>query len=269
MSEGPRNNDWFIWILIVPLCVLAGVMAARWYSAPPAPVHASKGAGPERPAETPAAALPPSSAASRGADELQSDEVERGQAGVMWDKSSSTAAPAALPARVPAEALYSAAGPRDPRKDELTGATDGALSEAAGRLLTDPRALSALLNNKYVVRGFLSREEVKRAGADKAAAVAFLSDRSNLETFLALDPVRRGRGSRQLVSIFATSKLLMAALDTPGCRAVLADQRAIRAIARANPGLADVLSDQLVLNAMMSHPRLDGVASQIQLGASR
>ncbi|MDD2806621.1 MAG: hypothetical protein PHV33_13800 [Elusimicrobiales bacterium] len=256
MQESGRDYGWLKWLLIIPACAALGALAVRWGLAP---IRARR---PPVPAETAApapAAEPAQQAAPAARDnfELQSDETTTGEAGVVWGEK-----PAAPKPGEPAAAAPPAADPATVKKDSETGFVYGALTKAAGTLLNNPKALTALFNNEYVVKGFMSRATVKNATSSKASLSAYLKNPANLSKFLAKPPVQAGLKRADVLNAMAGTKMVGAMLDTPGGRALLADPAAMAAIVQANPDLALVLADPAVMGALMSNPKTAGIVNQ-------
>lgn len=254
MEEGEKSKSWLIWIIIVPVCMAIGALGVKWamkpFSRPSAPAPAAAEAQAPAPAPAPAQAPPPDNF------ELPGDEAEGKEAVVTWGKPAETAAPGA-----PAAAARAAAG--DPEKDRSLGLVYGALTKAAEKLLGSPKAVNALLSNEYVVKGFMSRETVKKATASSASLAAYLKDPKNVSQFMNKPAVQKGINNQQLVDAVATSKLASALLDTPGGKALLNDPAAIAEVVKANPGLVTVLSNPALINALMQNPRTAGLAGQL------
>lgn len=254
MEENERDYGWLKWLLIIPACLALGALAVRWGMAParsrpaPAPVPA---------VETVLAAP---AAAAKDNFELQSDDTTTGEAGVVWGEK--TAASPGGTKAVAQPAAGPAADPAAAKKDAETGFMYGALTKLAGTLLNNPEALTALFNNEYVVKGFMSRGTVRSATASKAALSAYLKNPANLSKFMAKAPVQAGLKRADLMSAMAGSKMVGAMLDTPGGKALMADPSAMAEIVRANPDLALVLADPAVMGALMSNPKTAGLVNQ-------
>lgn len=252
-----KGKGWLIWLLIVPAAVAAGALATKWV------MHGAKGApalpppAAEAPARPAPAAPPPAPAEPY---ELQGDEPEAQEASVSWGKQAATAgAPAGGEAPAPE------ASPADAKKSFGMGAAYGALTKAADALIGNPKALAALFNNDYVVKGFMSRDTVKRATANSASLAAYLKNPANLSKFMAKAPVQRGLNDRAAVNAVASSKLVGAMLDTPGGQALLKDPTAVAEIVKANPELASVLANPNLMAALAGNPRTSGIVTQMMV----
>ncbi|MEK7722218.1 MAG: hypothetical protein AAB359_07505, partial [Elusimicrobiota bacterium] len=133
------------------------------------------------------------------------------------------------------------------------------------KILNSPKAVTALLSNEYVVKGFMSRDTVKNATASSSALANYLKNPTNMSKFMGKEAVQRGINNQQLVNAVASSRLAGALLDTPGGRALLSDPRAIAEVLQANPALIDVLMNPAVLNALIQNPKTVGVVTQINM----
>lgn len=265
MEEGNTGKSWVVWVLLVAAGMTAGAFITKWAvgrsgrGAPVSPQAAARTApAPESPAET-----EPEPAPVETAFDLPGDEPE-GNAAVVWGKTASAPAPAA-PAASARNAQPAKASAVDDDKSRETGFVYGALSKAAEKLLRNPKALAALFNNDYVVKGFMSRDTVKSATANKASLAAYLSSPANLSKFMSKPAVQGGINNQQLVNVMASTKLVGNLMDTPGGKALLNDPVAIAGILKANPELASLLSNPSIAMAMAQNPKTAGMMSQIQL----
>lgn len=283
MEEGEQGKSWLIWVLIVPVAMAAGVLLTKWA------LHPGKGARPavevqeQTPTEAPApftqAAAKPAAAVSVP-DDLPGDEPS-GDAGIIWaNKPAGVAGPgedvssgsggassggggsstASRPAAEPASK------PEDAKKSRSMGMAYGAISKAVGKLMNNPGAVAALLNNKYVVNGFMSRDTVKNATRNSASLSAYLKNPANLNNFMGKDVVRSGMNNQELVNAVAGSQLVGALMDTPGGRALLNDPNALGEVMKANPALVGVITNPTILNALIENPKTAGVVTQINMG---
>lgn len=262
MEESDNGRGWFFWLLVVPAALATGALLTRWALHRPAPAPAPQ----EQAAESPAPAPRPAAAPAENVPyDLPGDEPDSGEPQVSWGKT-----PAAGQAAAGAAASSQAAAedPKESKKSFGMGLAYGALTAAAGKLLDNPKAMSALFNNEYVVKGFMSRDTVKQATANSAALASYLGNPANMAKFMAKEPVQRGMGNRELVGVLASSKLVGAMLDTPGGKALLKDPNAMAGVLQSNPGLINVLSNPVMLEALMSNPKTAGVATQITLGGA-
>lgn len=286
MEEGEQGKSWLIWVLIVPVAMAAGGLLTKWALQPDKaarPAAEEQAEARPAPAPFPKAAAPaaPGPAASAGEPEDLPGDEPSGDAGIIW---ANKPAGAALPgektstgsggvssggagsstASKPA-APDPAAKPEDAKKSQSMGMAYGAISKAVGKLMNNPEAVAAILNNKYVVKGFMSRDTVRNATRNSASLAAYLKNPANLNNFMGKDVVQRGMDNRELVNAVAGSQLVGALLDTPGGKALLNDPAAIADIMRSNPGMIDVLKNPAILSALVSNPKTSGVVSSITM----
>lgn len=266
MEEGEQKKSWLIWVLIVPVAMAAGVLLTKWALQPGKAARPAAEEQAEAQIEAPPpftqAATKPAASDSAGYD-LPGDEPS-GDAGIIWANKPAETAPSKEAAGRPAPGA-AAASPQDAKKSQGMGFAYGAISKAVDKLLDNPKAVSALLNNEYVVKGFMSRDTVKNATRNSASLAAYLKNPANMNKFMGKDVVQRGINNQQLVNTVATSGLAVALLDTPGGKALLGDPMAIAEILQANPGLVDVLKNPAILSALVSNPKTSGVVTSITM----
>lgn len=250
------GKGWLVWLLIVPAAVAAGAFMTKWA------LHGHKTQAPaaaRAPAEPQPAPEPAARPEAGAPEELPGDEPEGREASVSWGKAPEPA--------VGGQAAPAAASPEEAKKSFGMGAAYGALTKAADALVDNPKALSALFNNDYVVKGFMSRDTVKRATANSASLAAYLKNPANLSKFMAKAPVQRGMNDRAAVDAVASSKLVGAMLDTPGGRELLKDPAALAEVLKANPELVNVLANPVIMSALAGNPRTSGLVTQLTLSS--
>ncbi|MBI5742979.1 MAG: hypothetical protein HY952_00355 [Elusimicrobia bacterium] len=263
MEEEKEGNNWLLWLLIVPVCMAAGALAVKLMLGPrgPAatPAAPTAAASSAEPAPFSSAAATPAAAPAETSFDLPGDERQA-------DPSLSWGEPKAQE-RAPADAQPAAKeSSADAKKSRDLGLAYGALTKLADKLLGNPKALSAVFNNDYVVKGFMSRDTVKNATANKASLAAYMKNPKNLSEFMSKSPVQRGLNNSALVSELAASKLASALLDTPGGKALLSDPAAITDIIKTNPELLGVLTNPSVIGALSKNPKTAGVVGAAMSG---
>lgn len=262
MQENDNGRGWLFWLLVVPAALATGALLTRWALQRPAPqpqAQVAESSAPQQPAQ------PAVAPAESQPYDLPGDEPDGGEPAVSWGKDPAAAGAGPGAAAAPAGA---AADPGESKKSFGLGLAYGALTKAAEGLLNNPKALGALFNNDYVVKGFMSRDTVKQATANPAALAAYLKNPANMNKFMAKAPVQRGMNNRELVNAMASSKLAGAMLDTPGGRALLKDPSTMADILKANPGLISVLSNPVVIEALMNNPKTAGVVTQLTMSGT-
>jgi len=261
MQDAEKGTHWMVWVLIVLVSMAIGALAVKWVLGPrPAAVEQAAAPAPA-PDPAPAPAAEPAPAGDQSHFDLPGDEQE-GDSSVVWGKTpGASRETAAAPAS--ATAPGASVSPVDAKKSRQLGLVKNALSAAAEKLLDNPRALAALFNNDYVVKGFMSRDTVRGATANKAALAAYLKNPANLSAFMAKPVVQRGLNNQELVGVMASTKLVGALLDSPGGKALLADQKLLGEVVRDNPGIVTVISNPAIMSAMAQNPKTAGVLGQV------
>jgi hypothetical protein len=260
MQDEEKGTHWMVWVLVVAVSMAIGALAVKWVlGSRPAPVEQAASA-----AAAPAAAEPAPAAAGQAQDRSQFDlpgDEQEGDSSVVWGKNLAAAkeAPAASDSAAPS----APAAPVDVKKSRQLGLVKNALSAAAEKLLDSPKALAALFNNDYVVKGFMSRDTVRGATANKAALAAYLKNPANLSAFMAKPVVQRGLKNQELVGVMASTKLVGALLDSPGGKALLADGKLLSEVVRENPSLAMALANPAIASAMAKNPKTAGVLGAV------
>lgn len=263
MQDDETGTHWMVWVLVVLVSMAIGALAVKWVLGPvPAAVQPAAQASESAPAAAPAAKPAPEPAPDRSHFDLPGDEQE-GDSSVVWGKTQGASRAADSSAAAVTDSAQAPSSPADAKKSRQLGLVKNALSAAAEKLLDNPRALAALFNNDYVVRGFMSRDTVRGATANKAALAAYLKNPANLSAFMAKPVVQRGLKSQELTATMASTKLVGALLDSPGGKALLADQAAVSEVIRVNPALVDVLANPAVMAALANNPKTAGVLGQV------
>lgn len=255
MQDSEKGTHWMVWVLIVLVSMAVGALAVKWVLGP-RPAAVEQAAAPA-PAPDPAPAAEPAPAGDQSHFDLPGDDQE-GESSVVWGKT-----PGASKETPDSAAVQAAAPPADAKKSRQLGLVKNALSAAAEKLLDNPRALAALFNNDYVVKGFMSRDTVRGATANKAALAAYLKNPANLSAFMAKPVVQRGLNNQQLVGVMASTKLVGALLDSPGGKALLADQKLLGEVLSENPGIVTAISNPAVMGALAKNPKTAGVLGQM------
>ncbi|MEI7530276.1 MAG: hypothetical protein WCK76_15165, partial [Elusimicrobiota bacterium] len=256
---------WVMWILI-PVCLVLTVLVTKWVLKPRSSVPAgvteqytggnadevvmaqNRQAEAEKPYSPPEQNVP-----SKPVFETVKEEQAAPQ---------SQAAVSPAPERKAAPEEVSVAG-RTAKEQRNSGLAYGFLTKAVGKLMNNPKAVAALLNNKYVVNGFMSRDSVKAATGSSAALASYLKNPKNTAQFMNKPVVQAGLNNQQLFDAVAGSKLAAALLDTPGGKALLSDPSALSDILTANPDMVGVISNPKVLGALTHNPKTAGAVGSI------
>lgn len=260
-EEGAGGTHWMVWVLVIGVSMAIGALAVRWAIGPRPVLSPASSAAP---ASAPAsAATARETVQAKAPDQSQFDlpgDEQQGDSSIMWSKQSAKPAETQTGQSAP----ETPAAPAEAGKSRELGFVKNALTKAAEKLLDNPKALAALFNNDYVVKGFMSRDTVRSATASKASLSAYLSDPRNLNQFMAKPAVQRGLNDQQLTAAMASTKLVAALMDTPGGKALLADQNAVTKVINANPALVTVLSNPGVASALAANPKTAGVLGSVR-----
>ncbi|MCX5784426.1 MAG: hypothetical protein NTX59_01925 [Elusimicrobia bacterium] len=188
-------------------------------------------------------------------------------------------APAAEPVKQPAaqpEARKSGAGgerqtpkprnPKEARKDMSIGYTKDYITYMAGKNLS-VKGVSALLNNSFVVKGFMARGTVKAALGSPQGLQNYLSNSEAVNSFLNKSVIKAGMGNQQLMNAVFSSELANAVLDTPAMQNLLKHPDALNNLMVSNPQIAMTLAtNPNIMNALMNNPRTAGAAGKMNMG---
>jgi hypothetical protein len=191
---------------------------------------------------------------TRAAAPVQHNARYGAAATAFYSRREETAAKPAAPAREETD-------PKTARQSWSFGLTRDAISNTVAKSLNTPKVVAAILNNDYVVKGFMSRATVKAATADKTALADYLKDPVNYEKFARKPAVQLGLDNPEVVDALASSKLIYALLNTPAAVELMNDPQAITAILAANPALGSALADSRIVYALAQNPRTAGILS--------
>ncbi len=263
-----KRTSWAIWI-VLPVCVVGTVLVTKWFmknnSRPPAgsTMEYNEVYTPQKEDREPSPASQGSGTSGRPVRQAGTDisaliSSGGGEAGTA--KPSSPSAVRAKP---------EVADEGTAKEQSKFGFTYGAISAAVGKAMNNPKAVSAMLNNKYVINGFMSRNTVKNATGNKAAALDFLKDGRNVSAFFDRPIVQRGLNNAAVLNAVVSSGLMTSLLNTPGGKAVLNDPAAMREVIASNPQLGQLLMNPNVVNVLISNPKTAGLIGQVGAGAVR
>jgi hypothetical protein len=145
------------------------------------------------------------------------------------------------------------------REQMSVGHQTGYLTKAVGAAMKSPKAVKALLNNKYVVAGFMSRDTVKRATSSPEALKEYLKG-NGPSNFVNNPVVKAAMGNPDVVSAVASSGMIGALLDTPAARELMKDPAAVAELVNSNPDLiAMAMQDPMLMSSLMSNPEVSGI----------
>ncbi len=142
------------------------------------------------------------------------------------------------------------------------GAQKGYLSYAVGKVMNNPKAVGALLNNKHVVNGFMSRGTVKAATASPEGLANYLKG-SGPSNFLNNPVVKAAMNNPAIVSAVAGSAIVSALLDTPAAKGLMNNPDQLAKLVDSNPELvALAMQNPQTLTMMMSNPEVSGLVGK-------
>ncbi|HNT97185.1 MAG TPA: hypothetical protein PKK31_02840 [Elusimicrobiales bacterium] len=148
------------------------------------------------------------------------------------------------------------------REQMSVGHQKGYLTKAVGAAMKNPKAVRALLNNKYVVEGFMARGTVKQATSSPEALKQYLKG-SGPVSFLNNPVVKAAMNNPAVVSAVASSGMVAAMLETPAAKALMNDPNAIAALVQENPQLVQLaMQNPQTLAMLMSNPEVSGVVDK-------
>lgn len=139
------------------------------------------------------------------------------------------------------------------------GNKTGYLSYAVGKAMNNPKAVGALLNNKYVVEGFMSRATVKAATGSPEGLANYLKG-PGPANFMNNPVVKAALNNPALVSAVATSGMVSAMLNSPAAKALMSDPAALSNLIDQNPQLVSLaMQNPQTLSMLMSNPEVSGI----------
>lgn len=286
-DRNPALSGLLILLGLSAALVVLGVVAAALFRQPAPPRLAESANAARR--RSPEAAL--EAMTPRGETRPELDALVRNDAGPSYGGGrSATPPPAAAPpaARGPSRApgaspsaqgqmseqeralLEGTVGRLDDKSLYGVGLKKGLLFQLGDRLIQHPRIVSWVLNNDFVVSGFMAQERVRRNCHDAAYLANYLSD--------AGDAGGITRGTRTFAAALRTpgsadailgSKLAVTVTrQCEAMRQVADDKNAVARIAIANPELLMLLSDPRLVGAMGRNPDAASLvgAAQTHLG---
>lgn len=138
----------------------------------------------------------------------------------------------------------------------------GYLSYAVGKVMNNPKAVGALLNNKYVVNGFMARGTVKAATASPEGLANYLKG-GGPANFLNNPVVKAAMNNPAIVGAVASSGIVAAMLETPAAKALMNDPQALGDLINNNPQLvALAMQNPQTLTMLMSNPEVSGLVGK-------
>jgi len=145
--------------------------------------------------------------------------------------------------------------PKTPAEAADFGGSRNLWSSLMPKIAAYPGVLGYLLNNKYVVSGYMNRMKTKEVCSSPKAMSQYLfdpnkPDGATRDLPLVMQVVRANPG---LTNVIAGSKLAQELINCPGMQGVLADPSLMMGIA-SNPKMLGVLMDPAVVKGLASTP---------------
>ncbi len=287
MDGEQKRSGWKIWLYMTPLYILLAIPLVKWtmklnspdvklskdeYSA----FNSSEG---ELKREKPAAYDPGLSDLANTIRYRSGGEDEEGQALVTsggedgtasGGRSGAGAKAAAKPGPRggqyrPQSGAQAALESQDTKnKSQMSvGAQKGYLTYAVGKAMSNPKAVSALFNNSWVVKGFMGRDTVKAALGSEQGLKNYLNDPVRVNNFLGNPVVKAAMNNPAVVSAFAGSSMASSILNSPAVQQMMQDPQAVNNLLATNPQLAQVLGNQAVMTALANNPQTAGIAGAL------
>ncbi|MDA8132405.1 MAG: hypothetical protein M0011_12960 [Elusimicrobia bacterium] len=142
------------------------------------------------------------------------------------------------------------------------GYQKGYLTTAVSKVMGSPAAVKALLNNKYIVNGFMSRATVKAATGSPEGLANYLKGPGPAD-FLNNPVVKAALNNPAIVSAVASSGLIGAMMDTPAAKALMNDPDKLADIINSNPQLMQMaMQNPQTLTMLMGNKDVSGVVGR-------
>jgi len=143
------------------------------------------------------------------------------------------------------------------------GAQKGYLTYAVGKAMNNPKAVAALMNNSWVVKGFLARDTTKNALGSEKGLQNYLANPKNVSNFLGNPVVQAAMQNPAVVNAFASSAMATAMLNSPAVQSMLQNPQAVTQMMMSNPEMMQALMNPNVMNALSSNPQTAGLAASL------
>ena len=155
----------------------------------------------------------------------------------------------------------------DPGKAAALGAsTDGLWTAVMRGLSRYPKVMRAVLDNKYVIKGFFADPQNAKVCNSPSAAAGYLSDtkrsRGVTHAMNVVDAVMHG--DKGMPAAVFGSKLADSIMNCPSTKSLVKDQAAVGAIANANPRLINMMMDPAVMMGLAASPSVSAGFSSVQ-----
>jgi hypothetical protein len=285
MEGENRRSSWKIWVYLTPVYILAAIPLVKWTMKINSPdvklsrdeygaFNATEGEVKKEKTDQYDPGLSDSGYSIRyrngkageeqplsSSDRDRAEERSSAQASSGRTQGNQAAAPNGPPYKKQAAnpAALESSDTRDKEKMSM-GAQKGYLTEAVGGMMGSPKAVGALMNNSWVVKGFMGRGTVQSALGSPQGLKNLLSDTQKVNNFLSNSVVQAALNNPAIVNAFATSAMAKAILSSPAVSAMLQDPNAASTLIATNPQAMQLLSNPNVINALASNPQTAGLA---------
>lgn len=135
------------------------------------------------------------------------------------------------------------------------GYKKGFLSKVIGSIIDNPKALKAVFDNEYVVKGFLSRDIVKRSLSDPKFLESVLLDQKRLSNFLNNENVKAILNNQQALNAIAQSKMINEIMNSPAVSHLINNPQMITSILQNNPEIGNLISNPNIIQTLSKDPR--------------
>ena len=151
---------------------------------------------------------------------------------------------------------YKSGGSKSGTQEELDwGYKEGYLLSALGGNLDNPKALDELFNNKWMIKGFMSRKNVRRTLATPESLVEFLGGSPAVNDFLSDRTVNAALNSLQITEILTQSDMAKTLLETPAIQGLIKNPDTVRGLFGDNPKILALLRRPGIKAAIMASPQ--------------
>jgi len=149
------------------------------------------------------------------------------------------------------------------------GFKKGFLTQAVSSLIDSPKQISALFNNSFVVKGFMSRDTVKNVLSSPQALENYLTKTNAINNFLNNSVVQSVMKNPQVISAIAGSSLGSAILNSPAVQGLLNNPDKLNSIISTNPKVAELLANPNLVSTLMNNPNTAQAFMKIQLALQK
>ena len=276
MEQEPGKSNWKIWLYMTPVyiaIIIAIPLIKSIYNKNSGdeqkPFHFQEGETRKNDSPLPSPAPAGSDATRYEPEKTAAEEISRAPETRTEERQPAQKAQAAVPdTRKNEAAVEQKPKPRNPkeeRKDVSIGFTKDYISYMVGKNLS-PKTVSALLNNSFVVKGFMARSTVKAALGSTQGLQNYLSNTDAVNSFLGKGVIKAGMQDSNILNAVFSSELAGAVLNSPAMKDLVNHPDALNNMIVANPQLAMMLADPKIMNALTSTPQTAAAAGKMNIG---